>query len=345
MIGKKVSVVVVEDSAFMRLLLTDILSASPKVEMAGAAEDGKSGVAMVKEKSPDVVLMDMNMGEYDGLYAVRRIMEEKPTPILILSAVGNTDLHPIFEALNAGAVDYMNKPSRSSAKLRAVEEELISKIINASQANTTSGVSKLAVETEPFKINDKRNFDMLCIGASTGGPAAVEEVLKGLSGDISIPVVVAQHMPNHFISQFAHRLNQIGNLPVTVASHGQSPSPGKVYILPGSANTVFGLKEDGSIQFEKSDKVFKDYNEPSINALFLSAAEIFKKKVIGVLLTGMGKDGAKGLKQIKGTGGFTIAQDETSSVIYGMPKVAVEMGGVSKVLHIKDISRYLSKRL
>ncbi len=346
MIGNKVKVVVVEDSAFMRLLLTDILSASPKVELIGSAENGKDGVELVKEKEPDVVLMDMNMGEFDGLYAVKRIMAEKPTPILILSAVGNTDLQPIFEALNAGAVDYMNKPSRSSARIRSVEVNLISKILNASQANTSGFGIKKQIESEPIKLNDpNKKFEVLCIGASTGGPAAVEQILKNLPGSISVPVVVAQHMPNHFISQFAQRLNQISKFSVGVASHGQSPVSGNAYILPGDSNTIFGLDSEGGVQFQKHDKVFKDYNEPSINALFDSAATIFKNKALGVLLTGMGKDGAKGLKEIKNSGGFTIAQDESSSVIFGMPKVAAEIGAVSKTLHIKEISRFLSKRL
>ena len=152
-------------------------------------------------------------------------------------------------------------------------------------------------------------------------------------------------MPNHFISQFAQRLNQISKFSVGVASHGQSPVSGNAYILPGDSNTIFGLDSEGGVQFQKHDKVFKDYNEPSINALFDSAATIFKNKALGVLLTGMGKDGAKGLKEIKNSGGFTIAQDESSSVIFGMPKVAAEIGAVSKTLHIKEISRFLSKRL
>ncbi len=342
---KKIRVLVVEDSAFMRLLLSDILGKAEDIEIVGSANDGLEGVEKVKELQPDVVLMDMNMGEFDGLYAVKRIMAENPRPILILSAVGNLDLQPIFEALHEGAVDYMNKPSRSSSKIRAIDGELISKIRNVSKANLDPQ-RQIVPSQEEMGIASSRNFDVVVIGASTGGPAAVEEVLKGLPGNTGAPVIVCQHMPGNFIKPFVDRLNGLCRLKVMIAQKGMIPQPGQVLVAPGDANLVLvDDKDTGKKKVDFTDKVYKEYNNPSINALFESVASSYGHKALGVLLTGMGKDGARGLKAISENGGFTVAQNQASSVIFGMPKAAVALGAVHKVLGITQVARFLLKKL
>lgn len=350
---RKLRVLIVDDSAFMRLLLNDILAKSPDIEIIGSASEGEKGANMAIREKPDVVLMDMNMGEYDGIYAVKKIMKQRPTPILILSAIGNTNLGPIFQALRLGAVDYINKPSKGNSKIRQLENELIEKIKQVAKAqpkvdlavidSPSSKTSSLAPLSKPKK--DYR-FDIIGIGASTGGPAAIEKVVTLFPANLGVPVIICQHMPGNFIHPFVNRLNSLTKLKVMVGKAGMVPSAGDIVVAPGHTNMV--LKKDkatgkGVIAF--NDQVYADYNNPSINAMMNSLAAIYGNRTLAVLLTGMGRDGADGLKQIKDQGGYTIAQDKESSVIFGMPKVAIERNAVSKVLAINEIGSFLTKKL
>lgn len=333
---------VVDDSAFMRLLLTDLLSKDAELNVVGSAVDGKEAVAMVKELKPDVVLLDMNMGEFDGLYAVERIMQMFPVPILILSSVGNSNLDPIFDALQMGAVDYINKPQRGGSKVREIGAHLVATVKRVSRAKPkATKIEKDGLSQLSHTFDSKANYHAIIIGASTGGPTAVEKVITSLPANLNVPILLGQHMPTNFIKSFAARLDHISPLDIVVGSKGMIPKPGMVIIAPGDTNMIVlrNGKETPKIDF--SDKVYKEYNNPSINALMSSAAEVYQDKAIGVLLTGMGKDGVKGMQLIRDNGGKTIAQDEASSVIYGMPKIAFETGAVETVLNIKEIGGYL----
>ncbi len=340
---RRLQILVVDDSAFMRLLLSDLISEDDDLEVAGSATNGMEAAAKVAELSPDVVLLDLNMGDYDGLFAVKKIMAEKPTPILILSSVGNTDLNPIFEALKFGAVDYMNKPDRNNFKMRTMHSELMSKIKAAARAKPRT----LPVTSAPKKAlsrKKKSNYDLLVIGASTGGPSAIEQIITDLPADFNLPVIVCQHMPTLFITPFVNRLNSLTELNVVTAAKSMTPVAGTIMVCPGHANTV--LRKSGSrfvVEFDET--VYREYNNPSINALMRSVAETYGEKAIGVILTGMGKDGVDGLKAIKETGGYTIAQDKESCIIYGMPKVAVEQDAVRMSLDIKEIGDYIVNNL
>ncbi len=337
----KLKILVVDDSAFMRLLITDLLSEDPQIEVIGTATNGLEAVNQVKDLKPDVVLLDLNMAEYDGLYAVREIMNELPTPILILSSVGNTDLQPVFEALKNGAVDYINKPDRNKSKMRELQEKLIQKIKSTSRAKPKKISQQKA---QPKVVTRKRRasskHQLIAIGASTGGPTAIERVICSLPSDFDVPIIVCQHMPTMFIPQFVQRLGSLTNLEVVSASKGMTPTAGVVMFCPGHANLIL-VEEDGEVVVDFTDKVFKEYNNPSINAMMQSAAEVYKNKMVGVLLTGMGKDGVKGMTAIHDAGGKTIAQNKESSVIYGMPKAASEAGAVDIKLDIKEIGNYL----
>ena len=338
-----IKILVVDDSAFMRLLLTDLISSDPDLEIIATAVNGLDASEKVAEFSPDVVVLDLNMADYDGLFAVKKIMAEKPTPILILSSVGNTNLNPIFEALKLGAVDYMNKPDRNNFKMRDMNSELISKIKAAARAKPRM----LADAAAPKKIIRRKkssNYDIVAIGASTGGPSAIEQVITNLPGDFNLPVIICQHMPPLFIAPFVNRLNGLTDLSVVVAVKSMSPTPGTIMVCPGHSNTV--LKQNGNrVSVDFDDTVYREYNNPSINAMMKSVAEIYGGKSVGVLLTGMGKDGVEGMLSIKAKGGYTIAQDKDSSVIYGMPKVAVEQGAVKVSLDIKEIGDHLVNNL
>lgn len=337
----KIKVLVADDSGFMRLLISDILSESKYTEVVGTAVDGKDAVAQVKKLKPDVLLLDMNMGEYDGTYAVRHLMEENPLPILILSAVGNTDLQPIFEALELGAVDYLNKPQRSNAKIRQIEQELIGKILSVSGANPKVILANTVNKnTYHHTFSSTRKYDVIVIGASTGGPTAVEKVLTTLPVNLNVPVVIVQHMPSNFIGSFIKRLNSLSPLEVTAGRKNMIPKPGQVIVAPGDTNMVL-VKSGSKVKVDFTDEVFKEYNKPSINALMLSAAQCYGSRIIGVILTGMGKDGSKGLRAIKDNGGYTIAQSEKTCVIYGMPKSAVAEKAVDRSVDIDEIGGFL----
>lgn len=328
----------------MRLLLTDLFSKDPDLEVIGTASDGKQAVNQVRDLNPDLVVLDMNMGDYDGLYGVERIMKEYPRPVLILSSVGNSNLNPIFDALALGAVDYINKPKTGNSKIREMDEELLAKVKKVARAHPMVAPALAGKELHkfPHTFDHKANYDIIVVGASTGGPTAIEKLLTSLPANLNVPVVIAQHMPANFIKSFANRLNSIGGLKVTVGKKGMTPKPGVVTIAPGDSNMILEKGKSGDqVQIGFTREVYTDYNHPSINALMWSVGECYGSRAIGVLLTGMGKDGVKGLKHIRDKGGKTIAQDEKSSVIYGMPKMAVEKNAAEVVLNIKEIGGYL----
>ncbi len=326
----------------MRLLLTDLLSKDDELNVVGSAVDGKEAVKLAKELRPDVVLMDMNMGEFDGLYAVEKIMQVHPVPILILSSVGNTNLDPIFDALELGAVDYINKPQKGGSKVREIGVHLVATVKRVARAKPkATKIEKDGLNKLSHTFDSKALYHAIVIGASTGGPTAVEKVITSLPANLNVPVLIGQHMPTNFIKSFAARLDFISPLKVVVGKKGMIPKPGMVIIAPGDTNMVLVKDKSDTVKIGYSDEHFKEYNNPSINALMMSAAKVYGSKVIGVLLTGMGKDGVNGLQEIKSSGGMTIAQDEASSVIYGMPKLAYETGAAETVLNIKEIGGYL----
>ncbi|WP_420318911.1 chemotaxis-specific protein-glutamate methyltransferase CheB [Ekhidna sp.] len=341
----KLKILVVDDSAFMRLLITDLLSDDKQIEVVGTATNGLEAINQVKKLSPDVVLLDLNMADYDGLYAVKGIMNDKPTPILIISSVGNSDLAPVFDALKSGAVDYINKPDRNKSKMREIKEELVQKIKSTSRAKPKQVLTgKTTISKVTRRKSRKTDYDLIAIGASTGGPTAIERVLCSLPEDFDIPILVCQHMPKVFIPQFVQRLGSLTSLEVVSATKGMTPTPGVVMFCPGHANLILKKKGKKAVVDFTSD-VYPEYNNPSINAMMLSAAEVFGSKVVGVILTGMGKDGVNGMRAINEAGGKTIAQNRESSVIYGMPKAASEAGAIEAILHIKDIGNYLVNNL
>ncbi|MGL1887061.1 MAG: chemotaxis-specific protein-glutamate methyltransferase CheB [Reichenbachiella sp.] len=342
---KKIKVVVADDSGFMRLLISDILTESGVVEVIGTAVDGKDAAKKVAELKPEVLLLDMNMGEYDGLYAVEKIMEKTPLPILILSSLGNTNLQPIFDALDMGAVDYLNKPERGNSKLRNIENELIEKIKSVKRANPGANVTQVRVNHHEHTFTEKSRYDIIAIGASTGGPSAVEKVISSLPANLNVPVLICQHMPTNFIPSFVNRLNSMSSLEIVVGRQNMRPKSGQIIVAPGDTNMIVQKKKSGQVVIDFTDEKFPEYNNPSVNAMMLSVAQAYGAKCIGVILTGMGKDGMLGMIEIKKKGGFTVAQSEESCVIYGMPKAAVEKKAVDRSVDIKEIGGFLVNSL
>jgi len=335
-----IKVLVVDDSAFMRLLISDILNADKDLEVIDTASDGKIAIEKTRDLQPDVVVLDMNMGNHDGLHAIRGIMKARPTPILILSSVGNSSLEPIFEGLNLGAVDYLNKPDTKQKNLRQISNEIIKKTKQVSNANLASLLRQRKKENlNPHVFSKELNYDIIAIGSSTGGPTAVEEVIKNLPSNLTVPVLIVQHMPENFIPAFVARLDKITSLKVMVGSPNIKPAAGMIIVAPAHTNMIISDQKTKKIAF--TDEVFKDFNNPSVNAMMLSVAKQYGGRTIGVILTGMGKDGALGLKAIKDAGGHTIGQSKETCTIFGMPKAAGDIGAVDKFVPLKEIAGYI----
>lgn len=337
----KIKVLLVDDSGFMRLVVSDMINSSSDLMVIDTAENGLEAVQKTKSLSPDVVLLDMTMKDYDGLYAVRNIMKDTPTPIVILSSLGNTQPDLVFEALDCGAYDFVNKPTGVlGSKIRDLEQHLFGKLRNAAKVDIVNLKQKSSKSNNLQHTFDTSLYDILAIGSSTGGTGALEHILTHMPENLPIPVVIAQHMPQEFIHSFAERLNGILPFNVCVAREGDSLQPNVVYLMPCDVNMGV-TKKRNRVVFQVYGNDYKEYNHPSVDCLMQSVAKAYSAKSIGVLLTGMGSDGALGMKDIFDQKGYTIAQDQASSVVFGMPKAAIETGGVKSILSLKQMPSFL----
>jgi two-component system, chemotaxis family, protein-glutamate methylesterase/glutaminase len=336
-----ISVLIVEDSALMRIILSDLLKADPEIRVAGTANNGKDGAEKTVMLQPDVVISDVIMPEYDGTYLVREVMKKRPTPIILLSALDKSN-HLVFDALKEGAFDFLDKPKEDiSNSIKAKNYPLIDLVKVAAQGKLEA-LKKAAKENHHEHTFDNERYALIVVGSSTGGPAAVESFINQLPANLQLPVIITQHMPEGFIQSFSQRLNKLAPFEVKLAEKGEDLRAGKVYLVPGYAN--FKLKHNpvsGSVFFSTTEKQYKEFNNPSIDCMMESAAKVFKGRVIGVILTGMGKDGSQGLQAIKDAGGMTIAQDEASAVVYGMPKSAWESGAASHQVGIDQLGGFI----
>lgn len=346
--GKRlIKVLIVDDSGFMKLLIRSILRNDDTIEVVGEASNGKEAYELTKKYQPDVVVMDMQMPDYDGLYGVRMIMADCPTSILILSALGYSEFDPIMQSLELGAFDYVNKP-QGNLKLKVIDTEILRKIKLAAKAGKHKPVPvslTLPSLCVPKVAKSDSTYEIVAIGSSTGGPTALETLVKALPADLSVPTFIVQHMPAAFIHPFAKRLDSLVAQQVCVARVGMRIKPGVIYVAPGDMNVRLVRKKGGAVEVEENPENFPEYNKPSINSMMLSVAEVYGGRAIGVILTGMGRDGARGLSAISACGGYTIVQDEASSVVFGMPKEALSSCPVRSILPIADMGRFIGTRL
>ncbi|XRP96415.1 protein-glutamate methylesterase/protein-glutamine glutaminase [Methanocaldococcus sp. 16A] len=360
---KKIRVLVVDDSAFMRKVISDILNSDPEIEVIATAKDGVEAVELVQKLQPDVVTMDVEMPRMNGLDAVRRIMEIRPTPIVMLSALTKEGSKITFEALEAGAVDFISKPSGSiSLDIRKIGEDIIKKVKQAAKAKvvkkiritTTSKpttesvkeettVSQMSSVTGELMVPDSKLKEMcVIIGSSTGGPPVVTEIISKLPKKMP-PIFVVQHMPPGFTKLFADRINQVSKLNVKEAEHGERVMPGYVYIAPGDYHMLL-VKRGDNVYISLDNKMPKvNGTRPAVDITAESVANIYGGKSVGVILTGIGKDGAYGFKKIKEKGGKIIAQDGKTCVVFGMPKAVIELGIADLVLPPSEIPRAIVK--
>jgi two-component system chemotaxis response regulator CheB len=352
--NRKIRVLIVDDSAFMRTAIERMLKEDPGIEVIGSAGNGKEAVEKVFRLKPDVVTMDVEMPVMDGLHAVKEIMAQLPVPIIMVSSLTQQGTRITLDALDLGAVDYVPKPgSTCSVNILQVKENLLSKIRAAAESSpraprlhyvqkTYTRVSTPAPTSEPQTLLDW----VIVIGASTGGPPAIQHVLSSLPPTLPAPVIIAQHMPAHFTNAFATRLNQLCGIRIKEAVQGEVLQQSVVYICPGDQQTRICRREDNRYTFViRPNELEKERYAPCIDVLFFSAAENFGRKTLGIILTGMGEDGVRGLKNIRLIGGLTIAQDRASSIVYGMPRAALEQGAVTRILHLQDIPQEIELAL
>ena len=334
--------VVVDDSRFMRGLITDAL-AEGDVDVVATAADGREAVDTVCEHRPDVVTMDVEMPEMDGIEAVDRIMRRQPTPVLMLSAHTGEGAEVSFEALDRGAVDVFAKPGGEvSAGVSRLGEQLVETVRAVAAVDVDAGDRGDADETDPGVPSTptvEATPAVVVIAASTGGPNAVEQVLSAIPADAGLSVLVVQHMPAGFTTRFAERLDARSELSVREASDGDRIGPGEALVAPGDSHLEVSHASGPRVRVSLDDDDRGEPIQPAADVTMRSAAANVDCPLLGVVLTGMGSDGAEGVRAIDGAGGRIIAQDEATSAIYGMPKRAVETGGVDDVLPIEEVAR------
>ena len=339
---EKIKTLLIEDSGLMRIMISDALRSDPDIAVVGTANNGKEGADKARKLHPDVVITDMVMPEYDGLYAVKTIMKNSPAPIILLSSLDRANPE-VFDALNEGAFDFIDKPkTKNSEEFNDALNTLKERIKAACSLDSEVLGKRVDRTNHHFHTFDNLlQYDILVIGASTGGPSAVESVLSQLPGNLPIPVVIVQHMPHRFLISYADRLKTILPLPVKVPKRNEVLKPGTIYIAAGDGNMKVRPDGDGMPAFSYSKGIYKEFNDPSVDCMFESIAKCYGTKAIGIILTGMGRDGSEGLLKIKKSGGLTIAQDAASCVVNGMPKTAVENGAVDYVLNLKEIPGFV----
>jgi two-component system, chemotaxis family, protein-glutamate methylesterase/glutaminase len=334
---KPVRVVVADDSVVAREMLSQILSSDPGIEVVALATNGEEAVDAVARLRPDLVTMDIHMPRMGGLAATERIMAFTPTPILVVSSsVRGEGVGSAFDALELGALDVMKKPEpRDWAALDHIARDLIRRVKLLARVRVITHVR--GRHGAPAHANAERGRagrrDVVAIGSSTGGPSALMTLFRALPADFAVPVVVAQHIADGFIGGLVDWLDASCAIRVCEASDGVRPEPGTVYVAPTGINVAFVRS---TLRFEPL--AVGQLYVPSADVLLESVARAFGKQAIGVLLTGMGADGARGLTRLHEAGAATIAQDEGSSIVFGMPKAAIDAGAVDKVLALDEIA-------
>jgi two-component system, chemotaxis family, protein-glutamate methylesterase/glutaminase len=350
----KIRVLVVDDSAYNRRAISKMLEGLAEVEVVGYAVDGEEGIRKILELKPDLVTLDIEMPRMDGFTLLRIIMSRCPTPVIVVSSKGGDDR--VFKALELGAIDFIAKPTTViSDELLKIRESLLDKVRNVFKLNM-AGVrlrGALAGDSDQGGIKKKvpsltlkrttAGISVVAIGASTGGPPALQGIFSAFSEQPPFAIVVSQHMPAGFTRTFAERLNRSSVFEIKEAADGDILQQGKILIAPGGRNMIF-KEEAGQVRVALADPVPTENYIPSVDRMFASCSEIFGKHLLGVVLTGMGNDGSKGVKAIKACGGQVLAESEDSAVIFGMPREAIATGMVDKVLSLDQIPGEIMQR-
>ena len=368
--GQRTRVLIVDDSAFMRKVLQSIIAADPQMEVVGEARDGREAVSLNESLNPDVISMDINMPHMDGLQASEAIMARNPRPIVIVSSEARDGAEATLRALEIGAIDFVPKPTNAiDLDMNSVRDELCRKLKVASRVrvvrtirnnNNGSGnngggngtapappakpVASVSAPAAPMNgAPEPANgrFPIIVVAASTGGPQTLMNFVPMFPHDFMGAVILVQHMPGTFTSQFAHQLAEVAKIRVKEAQHGEMVQPGVFYVCPGSHH--LRITPQGRIALDEGERI--NGYRPCADVTLETAAAYSGPMTTGIILTGMGSDGAKGSQSVKASGGHVIAQDEVTSVIFGMPAEAIKTGAVDQVLGIDAIVPAVEKRV
>jgi two-component system chemotaxis response regulator CheB len=340
-LSQKIRVLIVDDSALVRKLLRDVISADADMVVVGTASNGVEAIRYISELEPDVVTMDIHMPDMDGLTALEYIMRKHPLPVIMLSALAQRGAESTLRALELGAVDFITKPSHYPSAIREVREEVILKVRTAAEASNSVIGGKLFKKKASKKTTLGRRPaagpKLVVIGASAGGPKALSEIMPLFPVDTPAPIIVVQHMPSVFTRSFAERLDILCGMKVKEAEEDEALEPGCILVAPGERDLIINREFGDKGYIELMNSQNKVGATPRIDITMITAAEAYGPKAVGVIMTGMGADGAQGMEIIKKNKGATIAQDEESCLVYGMPKVAIERGFVDTVVPLEGI--------
>jgi len=343
-----VRVLVVDDSAFMRVALSRMIAAEPDFEIAATASSGSDALDKISSFDPDVVTLDLEMPGLDGLQTLRRIMSRFPRPVIVVSASPDKGTETTFNALSAGAFDYVPKQlSDASLDIFHIRPDLIAKIRAAAASRKPLADGNRKKPSQSSSLADQYFVPsppaVVAMGVSTGGPKALQEILPTLPRDLSVPILIVQHMPQGFTAPLAERLNGLCSLPVREASHREPVEPGVIYIAPAGTHMrverLSGARCILLLDTEPADRL----HMPSVDILMKSVAEAFRERAMGIIMTGMGCDGAEGMTAIHRAGGMTIGQDEASCIVYGMPRACAELGILTRVVPLDQIPTQILK--
>jgi two-component system chemotaxis response regulator CheB len=343
-----IRVVIIDDSAYVRKVVREMLSRSPFIEVVGTARNGREGLEMVEQLKPHVVTCDLIMPELDGVSFVREQMQRRPLPIIIMS-IANETAEAALTALDSGAVDFIQKPTAlATEKILEVAAELIDKVkaaakIKLARVPVAAGKGKepllFADAAAPSAVTGTHAVDIVVIGISTGGPQALKQLIPLLPTGFRAPVVIVIHMPVGYTEMYARKLGELSQLVVREAAEGDTVSPGVVLVAPAGRHLTFRRRPDGLVVTHLDARPFDTLHRPSVDVMFQSAAEVFRDRVLGIVMTGMGSDGKQGAAWIKAQGGVVYTESEESCVVYGMPSTVVEAGLSDRAIPLDGMAR------
>ncbi len=338
-----IKVLVIDDSAYIRKVVTKMLSRSPIIDVVGTAFDGEEALELIEKYEPDVVTLDLVMPKGDGLSFLKTQMKRKPIRVVIVS-IADENSEKVLEALNLGAIDFVHKPtSLASEKLFEISDELIKKVKSAAGVKLDT-LAKYTHLTPTRLIAPRRNnADIVVIGTSTGGPQALRLIIPQLPADFPVPIAIVLHMPVGYTEMYAQKLNEISQLEVVEARDGEELLPGKVLVAKAGRHFKVDRLSSGRIVAQLDVNPSNTLHIPSVDVLFQSAAELYHERVLGVIMTGMGADGKQGSAWIKSQGGTILTESEDSCVVYGMPRSVEEAGLSDKSAPLDKISHEIMK--
>jgi two-component system chemotaxis response regulator CheB len=338
---KKIRILVVDDSAYHRRTLVKIIGLDAHMEVVGTAGDGEEAIKRVVNLKPDLITLDLEMPRMDGFTFLRWLMRNFPRPVLVVTSRDSNK--SVFKALDLGAVDFVVKPVKyASIQLGTIEGEVLDKIREISSLKVEdlpAKLSAMAVKEPPRVIHEatRGKYRLVAIGASTGGPPALQSILTKMPRGLPVGIVISQHMPEGFTRLFSERLNRLVGIRVSEAEEGDVVEDGKALVAPGGKHLLLRREKGGKVTVHIEKATEADRYSPSIDKMMISASEIYGDRMVGVIMTGMGDDGVLGMKSVKEARGLTIAESEQTCIVYGMPREAINSGAVDRILPLGEI--------